>query len=164
MDDGVEVAVDPAQLDIELMEPVHRSVRVRHRAGEDSDQRARHLDADRADDDALDPLLSRERGLRLHGRDLPDEREDERESADGSDERLADVDPCVDQVDDGRDVGFAGEKNHVRLQPFRGKLPGPGGMRKPSLLISASRSGAYSNENWVPWERPDSLWCPGARC
>src|SRR6185503_19930757 len=47
----------------------------RHRTREDVDQRAGDLDADRADDDSLDPLLGRQRGVRLNSGDLPEERE-----------------------------------------------------------------------------------------
>jgi hypothetical protein len=45
-----------------------------HRFREDVDERARDLDPNRADHDALDPLLGRERGVRLDSRDFPDER------------------------------------------------------------------------------------------
>jgi hypothetical protein len=47
----------------------------RHRARQDADQRTGDLDADGADDDALDPLLGRQRGLRFDSGDLPDEGE-----------------------------------------------------------------------------------------
>jgi site-specific DNA recombinase len=49
--------------------------RRRHRAGQDADQRPRHLDSDGAHDDALDPLLGFERRLRLDSGDLPQEGE-----------------------------------------------------------------------------------------
>src|SRR5258708_11340633 len=87
-----------------------------HRVRQDADQRAGHLDTDRPDDDALDPLLGGKRRLRFDSGDLPDEREDERERTDRSDQRLSDMNPGGDQNGDGRDVGTTGEKNHLRLQ------------------------------------------------
>src|SRR5215472_2117334 len=60
-----------------------------NRPREDVHQRARHLDAQRPDDDALDPLLGLEHGLRLDGQHLPEERHDEGQGADGADELLA---------------------------------------------------------------------------
>src|SRR3989442_8335112 len=62
------------------------------------------------------------------------EREDEGQRADRADERLADVDPRRDEVGDGRDIGFAGEEKHVRLQVFSRHATGRGGEREPSLL------------------------------
>src|ERR1700674_6067154 len=98
--------------------------RRRHRAGENADQRARHLDPDRADDDALDPLLRFKHRLGLDCGDLPQEGKNESQSADRADQRLADMDPGVDQVLDVGDVGFcSGEILHWCLQAFRGKLP-----------------------------------------
>jgi len=86
-------------------EVAHRSVSGRgHGPREDVDQRAGNLDADRADDDALDPLLGCERRMRLDGRDLPDEREDEGQGADRGDERLGDMRPGRNQVGNGCDV------------------------------------------------------------
>src|SRR3982074_380776 len=86
----------------------------RHRVGQDADQGAGHLDANRPDHDALDPLLGGEGRLRLDGCYFPDEREDECQGADRSDQRLADVNPRRDEVGDRSDVRTRGEKVHVK--------------------------------------------------
>jgi hypothetical protein len=123
VDDRVEVALDPAELEIELFEKaqIHRSVR-RDRARENADKRAGDFDADGADDDALDPLLGRQRGLRFDRGDLPDEREDERERSDRTNERLPDVDPRAYEIGDRLNVGLCSEKEHLAPPGFGGKL------------------------------------------
>ena len=62
------------------------------------------------------------------------EREDESQRADRPYERLPDMDPRVDVVDDGRDVGLTGEKDHVRLHSKPANAGGSGKFdgRKPA--------------------------------
>src|SRR5215467_1272966 len=66
--------------------------------GEHVHQRPRHLDADGADDDPLDPLFGLKDRLGLDGEHLPQESDHKGESADRSDERLADEDPAVEDL------------------------------------------------------------------
>ncbi|TMC13457.1 MAG: hypothetical protein E6J41_00420 [Chloroflexi bacterium] len=72
-----------------------------NRPGQDVHQRARHLDAQGPDDDALDPLLGLEDGLGLDGKHLPEKCDYEGQGADGADQRLADEDPAGEHVLDG---------------------------------------------------------------
>ena len=98
------------------------------------DQRAGDLDSDRPDHDALDPLLGRQGRLGFHRGDLPDEREDEGQSPDRPDQRLADVNPSGDEGGDRRDVGFRGEKVHVSLLLFLTEARSRAGRWEPSPL------------------------------
>src|SRR5260370_20788670 len=86
-----------------------------HRVRQDADQRAGHLDTDRPDDDALDPLLGGKRRLRFDSGDLPDEREDERERTDRSDQRLSDMNTAGDQNADRRAVTLPSPHAHTPL-------------------------------------------------
>jgi len=43
----------------------------------------------------------------------------ERQRADRADDRLADVDPVVDEVGERRDIRGGGEKKHANLQRLR---------------------------------------------
>src|ERR1700676_3555977 len=75
-----------------------------YRIRQDADQRARDLDTDRPDDDALDPLLGGQGGLRFDRSNFPDERKNKSQRANGTNERLADMDPGGYQVRNRRDV------------------------------------------------------------
>src|SRR5215471_2979576 len=82
----------------------------RHRTREHVHQRARHLDADRADHDALDPLLRLQHRLRLDSQHFPKKCNDERERADRADQRLTDDDPAGEDVLNGLDLGRHGKR------------------------------------------------------
>src|SRR6266849_3132716 len=110
------------------------SVAAWHRLGQDVDQRARDFDANRPDDDALDPLLGGQRGFRFSRGNFPKEREDESKSADRRHQCLANVDPGRDQVRDRRDVGPGVEKNHVSLLLFCSQARRTSKKSKPRVL------------------------------